>query len=97
MLLLQLLAREEMYGYQLVEAIHQRSHHAFHFGEGCLYPLLHKLTQDGYLTSRREMAGGRPRHYYRTSAKGRKQLEAMSQSWRDVVRGTESILKGVYA
>ena len=97
MLLLRLLSHEEMYGYQLVEAIHRRSEEVFQFGEGCLYPILHKLAADGYLTSRREVVDGRPRHYYKISPKGRKQLESMSEAWRGVVRGTEAILGVQYA
>lgn len=92
MLILRLLSQEEMYGYQLVEAIRRRSEETFQFGEGSLYPILHKLAASGYLTSRREVVGGRPRHYYRTSPKGYKQLAEMSEAWRGVVRGTEAIL-----
>ena len=75
MLMLRLLAREEMYGYQLVAAIRERSGEALTFGEGCVYPILHRLVAQGHLTSRREVVGGRPRHYYKTSAKGRKYPE----------------------
>jgi len=92
MLILRLLSHEEMYGYQLVEVIRRRSHETLEFAEGCLYPILHKLAAAGYLTSRREIVEGRPRHYYRTSSKGQKQLESMSGAWREVVRGTEAIL-----
>jgi PadR family transcriptional regulator, regulatory protein PadR len=97
MLVLRLLSHEEMYGYQLVEALRRRSDEMFQFGEGSLYPILHKLAASGCLTSRREVVGGRPRHYYRTSPKGRKQLEEMSEVWRGVVRGTKAILGGQYA
>ena len=96
MLRLQLLSLEEMYGYQLVEAIHRRSEEAFQFGEGSLYPILHKLADEGYLTTRREVVDGRPRHYYRTSPEGRKQLEKMCEAWRGVVLGTEAILGAQY-
>jgi PadR family transcriptional regulator, regulatory protein PadR len=92
MTLLRMLLREEMYGYELILAIKQRSQDAFHFGEGCVYPILHRLTAQGYLTTRREVVDGRPRHYYRTSPRGKKHLEKLTQEWTRVVQGTQAIL-----
>jgi len=97
MTLLRLLERKEMYGYELIAAIQAHSRDAFHFGEGCIYPILHRLNTQGYLTARREVVDGRPRHYYRTSLRGKKHLERLKQEWTAVVRGTEAILGGTYA
>ena len=96
LLVLRLLSQQEMYGYQLVAAIRERSSETFQFGEGCLYPILHRLAADGQLNSRREVVDGRARHYYRTSAKGRKYLEKLTAEWATVVRGAEAILEGSY-
>jgi hypothetical protein len=46
LLLLRLLAQNEMYGYELVAKIHSISDGAFSFGEGCIYPILHRLVGD---------------------------------------------------
>ncbi len=97
MLILQLLSREEMYGYQLVIAIRQRSGETFQFGEGCLYPILHRLADGGYLISRREVVAGRPRHYYKTSPKGESYLESLRKEWTSVVHGAQTILRAAYA
>jgi PadR family transcriptional regulator PadR len=97
LLILQLLSAEEMYGYQLVLAIRERSKEAFAFGEGCLYPILHRLADGGYLTSRREIVSGRPRHYYKASPKGADHLASLRVEWNSVVRGTQTILGVAHA
>ena len=97
LLVLRLLAHEEMYGYQLVAAIRDRSAEAFSFGEGCLYPVLHRLSNEGLLRTRRDVVEGRPRYYYRTSAKGKKHFEKLAEEWSSVVQGTKAILGGHHA
>ena len=60
LLLLRLLAQNEMYGYELVAKIHTISDGAFSFGEGCIYPILHRLVGDRCLSIRKETVSGRP-------------------------------------
>ena len=48
-LTLALLAGKQMYGYQLVREMEQRSGGYFHLKEGTLYPALHRLERDGLL------------------------------------------------
>ena len=93
MLVLRLLSRQEMYGYQLVAAIRERSAETFQFGEGCLYPILHRLAGESHLTTRREVVEGRARHYYKISSKGLRHLERLTREWTSVVRGTQSIME----
>ena len=57
--MLELLGRRPMYGYEIVQAIQNESGGALAFGEGCIYPLLHKLEASGDLASRRMEVGGR--------------------------------------
>ena len=45
LLLLRLLSRREMYGYEIVRAIQSETKEAFSFGEGCIYPYLHYLEK----------------------------------------------------
>ena len=96
MLMLRLLARQEMYGYQLVAAIREQSSEALTFGEGCIYPILHKLVTNGFLSSRREVVGGRPRYYYKTTAKGNRRLDSLASEWAEVVRGAQAIMEAQY-
>ena len=49
MLLLELLSRRPMYGYQLVQAIKAATNEGLEFGEGCVYPILHRLESQGLL------------------------------------------------
>ena len=94
LLVLQLLARRPMYGYQLVRAIEQSSGQVLEFGEGCIYPVLHRLESDELLSSRRETVSGRSRVVYRLTAAGRKRLAGSTASWRSIAAAINQILLG---
>ena len=94
LLILQLLAQKPMYGYELVSAIKQATGEALAFGEGCVYPLLHRLEKEGSLVSRRETVGGRSRVVYRVSTRGKGKLQAATQRWREVVQAVAAVLQG---
>ena len=64
------------------------------FGEGCIYPVLHRLEKDGHLASRREMVSGRSRVVYRSTAKGRKRLEVQTAAWQRIAGAVQGILQG---
>ena len=49
MLLLQMLSQKDMYGYEMIETLSERSNNVFELKVGTLYPLLHSLVQSGYL------------------------------------------------
>ena len=85
LLILRLLGREEMHGYRLVAEIRRRSNGKLNFGEGCIYPLLHRLVDQKYLTERRVSVGGRERCCYRLSAAGKKRLARLDQTWTQAV------------
>jgi PadR family transcriptional regulator PadR len=95
LLVLQLLARREMYGYELVRAIEESSGQVLEFGEGCIYPVLHRLESDGDLASRRDTVGGRSRVVYRLTVSGRKRLQARVAAWRSIVGAVDQVLQGV--
>ena len=94
LLILEHLARRPMYGYELVRAIEESSNQEFQFGEGCVYPLLHRLEAAGHLTSRRETVAGRSRVVYRVTAPGKKRLAETIESWQRVVTAVSQILEG---
>ncbi|HEX3598921.1 MAG TPA: helix-turn-helix transcriptional regulator [Lacipirellulaceae bacterium] len=94
LLILQLLARRAMYGYDLVRTIEESSGHVLEFGEGCIYPVLHRLESDGDLESRRETVGERSRVVYRLTASGRKRLKARVAAWRSIVGAVDRVLQG---
>ena len=94
LLVLHLLARKPMYGYELVQAIRTSTDHAFEFGEGCIYPILHRLEADQMLSARRETVAGRSRVVYQVTAKGRRQFEQSVACWEQVVKAVYHALRG---
>jgi PadR family transcriptional regulator, regulatory protein PadR len=94
LLLLKLLERRPMHGYELVRAIETATSQRLEFGEGCIYPVLHRLEQQGALASRRETVGGRTRLVYRVTAAGRKKLAESISSWQRVVAAVKAVLEG---
>jgi len=94
LVVLEFLSRRPMYGYELVQAIQAESGGALTFGEGCIYPLLHKLEARGDLASRRVDVGGRSRVVYRVTPKGTKQRAASLAQWSEVVAAVGHILQG---
>jgi PadR family transcriptional regulator, regulatory protein PadR len=97
LLLLELLSRREMYGYELVRAIQEQSKEAFNFGEGCIYPYLHYLEAGKFISSRRASADGRSRVYYRLTAKGKTRLADLTKEWKRVAESVALILGGAHA
>ena len=80
-LILRLLSRQEMYGYELVQAIRLTTENTISVGEGVVYPVLHGLEKQGALKSRRKVVVGRPRVYYTVTPKGAKHLAALAAQW----------------
>jgi PadR family transcriptional regulator PadR len=97
LLVLKLLSRRDMYGYEIVRAIQAQSKDAFTFGEGCIYPYLHYLEAERLVGSRRMDVDGRSRNYYRLTARGAKRLEALSNEWDRVAAGVSIIMGGQHA
>src|SRR3977135_1798701 len=87
LVVLQLLSRRPMYGYELLRAIERTSGEVLEFGEGCIYPILHRLEKDGHLGSSREIVGGRSRVVYRILASGRKRLRGRVAAGQSVAGG----------
>src|SRR5579863_967550 len=81
LLILRLLQEEEMYGYEIVQAIQSRSGAVIAVGEGVVYPVLHGLEQSGALKSRRKTFNGRSRIYYSLTAKGSRRLADLTGTW----------------
>ena len=53
LLVLSLLAQEDMYGYQMIAELARQSDHTFEMKEGTLYPVLHTLEHGGAVSSYR--------------------------------------------
>jgi PadR family transcriptional regulator PadR len=94
LLILQLLDRQPMHGYDLVQAIHDASGMTLDFGEGCIYPVLHRLEEQKLLSSKREQVGGRNRIVYRVTKHGQKKLAHSLATWKEVVAAVNTVLQG---
>lgn len=95
MLVLQLLAREKMYGYQLILELREKSGDIFCLKEGTLYPILYRLEDEGLVESRWSEAENKqlPRKYYLMTDKGRQALEEIYLSWQQISDGVERIME----
>jgi PadR family transcriptional regulator PadR len=94
LLILQLLQRREMHGYEVVQAIRAATGSALEFGEGCIYPILHRLEAQGLLASRQEASSGRRRVVYRLTPAGRKRLVQTTHEWQRVAEAIRQVLEG---
>ena len=82
LLVLSLLAGEDMYGYQMIEELARRSNRTFEMKEGTLYPVLHGLEKEGAVEAyQQEAPSGRMRKYYHLTRRGAAALKEEKQSW----------------
>ncbi|HDR7799249.1 PadR family transcriptional regulator [Bacillus tropicus] len=89
---LALVKRKDCYGYELVQKISNK----FLISEGSVYPLLRRLTKEGYFqTYLKESTEGPPRKYYQLTEQGETQLNLLVTEWRDFAKGVQEIIEGV--
>ena len=95
LLILSVLADEELYGYEIAQRIKQRSGEALAPAEGSLYPALHSLEAAGALEATwRAGERGPRRRYYRLTATGRGLLERAQREWAAVADGVARVTAG---
>ena len=95
MLVLALLEESDMYGYQIIEELARRSKDVYEMKEGTLYPILHALEKEKYLTSyRQEAPNGRERKYYHLTRRGKQLLDDKRSEWETFRRGVNDVLRG---
>ena len=86
-MILSILVRGEDYGYQIIQRVKEISGGTLEWSDNMLYPVLHRLENDGFIESRWRISdGGRLRKYYRLTELGRTELEAERSQWLDVHR-----------
>lgn len=95
MLILKLLEIKDMYGYQMIEELTERSDHTFSLKAGTLYPLLHTLEQQGMITSYEDNAdSARVRKYYSMTKKGEGMLLEKKDEWETYTSAVNKVLQG---
>ena len=94
LLILSLLQQAEMYGYELVQAIRDRTGASIALGEGVVYPVLHNLERDGALTAQRKPVNGRSRIYYSLTPTGSRRLSDLTDTWTTLTSSIQLVLNG---
>ncbi len=80
LLLLNVIARGESYGYEIVQQLRRVS--AFQVTESTVYPILERLHKDGYVGVRREPSPTGPmRRYYSLTTAGKYRIAEMNDYW----------------
>lgn len=92
MLVLRLLSEKDMYGYEMIDTLRQRSQNVFELKAGTLYPLLHGLEEKQMLTSYEQEALGKTRKYYCITKDGRKLLEEKKSEWEKYSKAVSNVL-----
>ena len=94
LVLLKLLSKKEMYGYEIIWTIKEASKQTFAFGEGCIYPVLHNLQKEGCLKTRNQVVQGRNRIFYLATKKGKERLKELTSEWTRISMGISNIWEG---
>ncbi len=89
---LEVLSRGQMYGYELSEAIEQRSEEVLTLGKGTLYPLLYNLEAKKLIKGKwRQADNGRNRRYYSITGRGKTHLARQKQQLTELRRGLDLV------
>lgn len=94
LILLKLLSRRDMYGYQLIQEMALLSENVFSMSQGSLYPCLHTLEERGLVTSYTQEESGRERRFYRLTQAGQGALAEKEEQWGTYTRAMTNILTG---
>jgi len=94
LLVLCLLSRQPMHGYAVVQAIATATEGKLTFGEGSIYPVLHRLEGEGKLSTKRTEVKGRERVIYRTTKKGLAQLAESHSVWQEISDAVNTVFSG---
>ncbi len=81
LLVLAVLESGPLHGYAVIEDLRSRSGEDFDLPEGTVYPVLHRLESDGFLSSDWSTVGGRRRRTYSLTRDGRGELARQRKDW----------------
>jgi PadR family transcriptional regulator len=94
LLILKVLANEPTHGWAIAQRIRQMSNDVLQVGQGSLYPALHKLEHQGWISATwGESENGRRAKYYSLTKDGRKALAAESAQWERLSRAISLIVR----
>jgi transcriptional regulator len=94
LLVLKTLARGPSHGYGITLHIQMVSKDILRVEEGSLYPALHRMEQDGWVSAEWGISeNNRRARYYLLSAKGRKQLGEEEKNWERLTQAVAHVLQ----
>ncbi len=92
-IIMQLLEREgRMYGYEITQKVREVTNDSLQIKEGALYPALHKLQAQGYLTVEAEKVNNRIRKYYKLTESGEKETVNMLEDLKQYIQDMQLVI-----
>ena len=94
MLILKTVSPEPKHGWAIAKRIHQVSKDELQVPQGSLYPALHRLEQQGWITAEwKDSDLGRPAKFYALTREGRKQLDRELKSWQRLSSAVQLLIE----
>lgn len=81
LMVLSVLAEGSKYGYRIAQSLRESSRGLVDVKAGTLYPLLHRMEDDGLIKARWDDSTGRRRKWYQLTALGRRRLRQQATEW----------------
>ena len=96
LLILKTIALEPMHGWAIAQRIRQMSGDVLQVGQSALYPSLHKLEQNGWISSEWAVSeNNRRAKYYTLTKAGRKALEKEAAHWERLAAAISLIVRTI--
>ncbi len=81
-IILSILSNKESYGYEIIQEVKEISKGQIEYGDGTIYPVLHKMEKKGLIESSWKISdNGRKRKYYKVNKTGIKHLNTEKKNW----------------
>ena len=95
MLILKTLLFGPVHGHGIATSIRRSTNDVLVVEHGSLYPALHRLQRDGFITAKWEKApeSARELKYYRLTAAGRRRLAHQESRWEELVRAVGRVMR----
>jgi transcriptional regulator len=93
LLVLRTLALQPLHGVGVADRIRQMTGGTFDVGPGSLFPALHRLEQEGFITGEWGESDGRRTKTYRLTRAGTRQLGVEQRAWARIVLAVGQVLE----
>ena len=96
LLVMKVIALEPMHGWAIAQRIRQMSGDVLQVGQGALYPALHKLEHQGWISAKWDISDNNRRaKYYTLTRAGRKFLEREAAQWERLSAAISQVVRAV--